>query len=152
MAEHPSFGTLVAWDKAGGTSYSTIGQVTSDISGPGFSRGSIDVTNHADSDMFRQKMPGLIDAGQISFTVAFDPADATHNWATGLLDDFDGDGCTLPAWRITMNVCTALVTSSTWTFDGFVAGMDFSAGLEDVHRADVTVEISGKPTLTIVTP
>jgi hypothetical protein len=152
MAEHPSFGTTLAWDRAGGTSYTNIAQVVSDISGPGFSRGSIDVTNHADTDMFRQKMPGLIDAGQISFQVAFDPAAATHNWATGLLDDFDNSDCTLAAFKITMNVCTASVTSSTWTFDGFVAGAAMSAGLEDVHRMDVTVEITGKPTLTIVTP
>lgn len=152
MAEHPSFGTLVAWDRAGGTTYVTIGQVTSDITGPGFARGSIDVTNHSDTDMFRQKMPGLIDAGQVGFTVAFDPADTTHNWATGLLDDFDNAGCTLATFRITMNVCTASVTSSIWTFPGFVTSASMTAGLEDVHRMDVSIEISGKPTLTIVTP
>lgn len=151
MGNHPSFGTTLAWDRAGGTSYTNIGQVTSDIGGPDFSRGSIDTTNHA-GDGYRTKMPGLIDSGQLGFAVSFDPADATHVYTTGLLEDLDNDGCTLAAFKITMNVCTASVTSSVWTFDGFVVGANMSSPLEGHHGMDVSIEISGKPTLTVVTP
>ena len=147
MADHPSHGTVVKVDFAGGSSYGAIGQITSDISIVSMSRGVITVTAH--DDTWATKLAGTPDAGQISFTVSYDPADAVHE---DMVTEFDADTCTLPTWEITMKMCTAVVTSAVWTFAGFLTGAALVSPLEGKHDMALTIEISGEPTLTIVTP
>lgn len=147
MADHPSFGTIVSVDFAGGSSYTAVGQMTSDISIVSMSRGVIVVTAH--DDTWATKLAGIPDAGQVSFTVSYDPADAIHE---DFVTEFDADACTLPAWEITMHMCTAVVSSAVWTFDGFLIAAALSSPLEGYHQMALTIEISGEPTLTIVTP
>lgn len=147
MTDHPSFGTVVKVDFAGGSSYTAIGQITSDITPVSPSRGVIVVTAH--DDTWATKVPGIPDAGQMSFTVSYDPSDAIHE---DFVTEFDADACTLPTWEITMHMCTAAVTSAVWTFAGFISGAALSSPLEGVHQMALTIEISGEPTLTIVTP
>lgn len=145
--KHPSHGTTVSVDFAGGTSYTAVGQIDGDIQITSLSRGPIVVTAH--DDTWVEKIAGIPDAGQLTFSVIFDPAEAIHE---DFVTEFDADACTLPAWQIVMNVCTATVTSATWTFDGFLSGAPLVSALEGVHKMTLTVEISGEPTLTIVTP
>lgn len=147
MTDHPSHGTIVKVDFAGGSSYSAIGQITSDIQPVSPSRGSVVVTAH--DDTWATKIPGIPDAGQMTFTVSFDPADVVHE---DFVTEFDADACTLPTWEITMHMCTAVVTSAVWTFAGFIVGAPLSSPLEGKHEMALTIEISGEPTLTIVTP
>ena len=147
MADHPSFGTIVKVDFAGGSSYSAVGQMTSDISIVSMSRGVVVVTAH--DDTWATKLAGIPDAGQLGFTVSYDPADTIHE---DFVTEIDADACTLPTWEITMHVCTAVVTSAVWTFAGFVSGAALTSPLEGKHEMAMTIEISGEPTLTIVTP
>lgn len=147
MADHPSHGTVVKVDFAGGAAYTAIGQITSDISIVSPSRGVITVTAHDDS--WATKIAGIPDAGQVSFTVSFDPAIAIHE---DFVTEFDADACTLPTWEITMHMCTAVVTSAVWTFAGFITAAPLTSPNEGYHAMALTIEISGEPTLTIVTP
>jgi len=144
---HPSFGTLLKWDPAGGTAYVAIGQVK-DISGPDISRGDIDVTDHDSTLGWREFLPGLPDGGSLSFTIGFDPGNAAHGTAagTGLIGDFDRDGCTMPAFEMTLNLCTG---TGVWTFDGYPNSMSFAASIEGENTADLSIKITGKPLLTI---
>lgn len=147
MADHPSHGTIVKVDFAGGSSYTAVGQITSDIAIVSMSRGVIIVTAH--DDTWATKIAGIPDAGQLSFTVSYDPADAIHE---DFVTEFDADPCTLPTWEITMKMCAASVTSAVWTFAGFLVGAPLVSPLEGKHEMSLTIEISGEPILTIVTP
>lgn len=144
MTHHPSHGSILEWDPAGGTSYVAIGQVQ-DISFPNITRGTIDTSTH-DID-YRTYMPGLSDGGDLSFTISLDPANSAHvgGGGTGLLGDFDRAGCTIPAWELTLNVCSG---TAVWTFDGFPTGFSGSVGVEGELTADITVKVTGVPTLT----
>jgi len=131
---------------SGGAAYSTIGQVK-DISGPNISRGDVDVTDHESADGYREFLPGLADGGDVSFTVGLDKSDSTHvgGAGTGLLGDFEQDGCTLPAWKLILNACSG---TFYWTFDGYVNGFSPSSPVEGEHTADISIKVSAKPTLT----
>lgn len=147
MTHNPAFGTLMKWDPAGGTTYVAIGQVK-DISGPNLARGDIDVTTHDSTSGYREYLPGLADGGDVSFAISLDPDNTAHVGAagTGLVTDFTRDGCTMPAWQVTLKSCGS---TAIWTFDGYLNGMSFSSPLEDEQLADVSVKITGVPALAI---
>ncbi len=102
MTHHPSYGTILSWDPSGGTSYSAIGQIM-DLGGPNITRGDIDVTDQDDaaSGFFRQFLPGIPDPGDFTWQLGLDPNNANHaqGVGTGLLGDFEQDGCTLATWQ-----------------------------------------------------
>jgi len=148
MTYHPSFGAQLKVDWAGGTAYSTIAQVK-DINGPNITRGVTDVTCHDSPDQgYREKLPGLPDAGQVTFDLEWDPNDSMHiqGAGTGLLGDFEQDGCTLAAWQMTLPGCGG---SPIWTFDGFVVAASGVTPVEGSLRQSLTVEINGKPSLAV---
>lgn len=145
MTDHPSHGTIVKWDPAGGTTYVAIGQVQ-DISVPNISRGTIDTSTH-DTDA-RTFLPGLTDSGDFSFSLVFDPANTAHSGGggTGILGDFDRAGCIIPAWEVTLNVCSG---TAVWTFDGFPTGFSGAAPVEGALTVDVAVKVTGRSALTV---
>jgi len=124
-----------------------IGQVK-DISGPNISRGDIDVSDHDSTSGYREYLPGMADGGDVSFSIGLDTANTAHVGAagTGLLGSLDTDGCTMPAWQLTLNTCSG---TAIWTFDGYVNGMGFSSPIEGENTADVGVKITGKPALAV---
>ena len=153
MTRHPTFGVSLGVDFAGGTSYSDIGQVR-DIEGPGLEREAIQVP--PDHDMTGNNMvqfyPGVPVPGALTFSLNWDPKMTEHAGATttGLWGSFNGhyNGNTLPAWQY-QNPHIAGGTA-TFTFDGFV--QSFTPNMGAVHgstEAEVTVQISGRPVLTV---
>ena len=148
MSHHPSFGSVLKWDAAGGSSYTAIGQVQ-DISGPSISRGTVDVSDHDSASGYREYLPGLADGGDLTFTIGWDPATTPHKQAaSGLIGNFELDGCTMTTWEYTLNLCAGTGTA-IWTFTGFLTAFAPSAPVEGQNTAAVTVKISGKPLLTV---
>lgn len=151
MTRHAGFGSTLKVDYAGGTAYVAVAQVR-DISGPSISRESIEVPpDHDISDNFKEFFPGSTDPGEVTFALNLDPGTAAHVGAvgTGLLGSFeDTEQCDLHAWEFECpGMCGG---TATWTFDGFVTGMDFDMGaVEGPMSADLTIKISGKPTLVV---
>ena len=142
MAHHPSFGAALAWDVVGGAAYAAIGQVK-DISGPSISRGTVDVTDHDSTDGWREFIGGLVDGGEVSFIVAHDRGNAQH---TALWTSLSSDTCTVPAWQLTLNVCSG---SAVWTFDGFLTGLSPSTPVEGENTWEIAVKVTGKATLAV---
>lgn len=148
MARHPGFNMTLGVDLSGGTSYTNIGQIV-DIAGPSMSRNVIELADRSMTTFFIQKLFGMVNPGQLSFDVAWDPiTDTTHGQTsgTGILSNFESDGCILPKWQAQLSGCGG---TATWVVDGGLSAFDATAPLEDKMGASVVVDISGKPTLTI---
>lgn len=130
-----AFGTLL---KRSGT---TIAEVT-DITPPGVSRDSVEVTHHQSPARYREFIKGLLDAGEVSFTINYIPDNTTHNNALGLLSDFTNNA-TIDTWTLVF----PNVAGTTWTFPAFVTKFDPKAPIDDKLSADITLKVSGQPTL-----
>jgi predicted secreted protein len=137
MAGDFGFGTLL---KMGSTPV-TVAQVTS-VSGPGYELETVDVTAHDSStSYYREYIAGLLDAGEVSMDLNFDPDGATHkNSAGGLL--YTMEQRTLENWQIVYPDATAVA------FVAFVTSFEPDAPFDDKLSASVTLKISGKPTWT----
>jgi hypothetical protein len=112
-------------------------------------RGDVDVSDHDSTSGYREFLPGLTDAGDITFQIGFDPnnIDHTQGAGTGLLGDFAfNDGCDLSGFEIELNSCGS---AAKWTFEGYVNSWSGSYPVEGELLADLGVKISGVPTLAI---
>lgn len=136
----------------------TVGCVTS-ISGIEASRDQLEETCLEDDA--RSYQSGLATPGAKTFTLNFDPADATHvklyalwiagtkvNWALGL-----ADGPAAPAALVAPTVDTAgdfiLPDTRSWlTYEGYVSNVPLDFALNAFTTANVSVQLSGFPLLT----
>jgi hypothetical protein len=85
MAIRSAKGTLLKFqDEAGSpATFSTLGQLRSFTqSGP--TATIPDVTTHATSGNFMEKLAVLLDPGTVAGPINYDPADATHQFAAGV--------------------------------------------------------------------
>lgn len=120
-----------------------IAEVT-DIGGPGFEVDVLDVTHLRSPNFWREKIGGLKDGGEVTLTLNFIPNNPTHAAATGLLAAFAGSkSAPIDAYALVFPDDDA----TTWEFPGFVSGYEPGASYEDKLTADVTITISGAPTL-----
>lgn len=133
------FGTLLQrGDGLVPETFTSVAEVKS-ISGPDMSSDTHDVTAHTDGDPWRTKIPGLLDAGQLSFDVNFLPFDPTHDSTGGLVADFAARS--VRNWRLVFPD----PGQTTWEMRGFVSGLSFSEPVDDILSASVTIELTGKP-------
>lgn len=102
------------------------------ISGPGMSRETIEITTY-DSDGWREKIGGLRDGGQITFTMNFVRA----NYLI-LKGDFENDD------PINYQVVFPDTEGTTLSFAGLVTELPTTIPEGDRITVDVTVEIAGK--------
>lgn len=106
------------------------------ISPPQLSRDVAEVDELDPPDEIKGKLPGAIDAGEVSLTLNFDPDNDGH---TALESDFWAGAAR--KYRI------KLPNGYGWTFSGFVSGYapsEIVAG--DVVQAEVTITVTSKPT------
>lgn len=116
--------------------FTTIAQLR-DMTGPTISRSTSDVTNKDSTDRWREFITGLVDAGEVTFNIVFNPDATTH--AT-LIADLVSQ--TAQAWKILTD------TDDTATFSGFVTGFTLTAPLDGEHSADLTIKITGAVTFS----
>lgn len=141
MAEMTGLKTKFQREGTPAGTYTDVAHVAK-ITPPQPSRDVAEVDDLDPVDEVKKKLPGLIDAGEVSLTLNFDPADATQ---TALEGDFYSGA--------TKNYRILLPNGWAFTFPGFVSTWspgEISAG--DVLQADVTITLQGKPTLADVTP
>jgi len=117
----------------------TIGQVAS-ISPPGPTRETVDVEDLNPADEFKKKLIGLIDGGDMSFTINFDPENAGHQ------------ACEAALYSGVEQTCKIKYPSGKgYTFSGYVTGFapqEITAG--DVMQAEVTIAVTSKPTYGVI--
>jgi predicted secreted protein len=135
MTKYSAFGTLF---KRGAV---TIAQV-SNISGPGLSLDTQDVTSHDSTGGWEEVVGTILRSGEISLDLVYDPNAATHkNASGGLLYDLAQRAST---------TCSIVFPSSatvTWSFTAYVTGFETSAPVDGALTATVKLKITGQPTL-----
>lgn len=142
MAAIDAFATLLKiGDGAATETFATVAGVH-DISGPGMSKTVHDTTVHSAGVNWRLKKGGLKDGGQITFAIHWDPDNSTHDDATGLQSLFEGDD------NNNFQVVFPATTDKTWDFDGVVSGFSPTAPVDGLLTADVTIDVSGQPTIS----
>lgn len=130
----------------------TVGCVTT-ITGITATRDQIETTC-LDSTA-RTYVAGMAAPGAASFTINFDPTDTSHirlhelyvagtdlQWALGW-----SDGTSAPTGASTDGF--NLPTTRTWIqFDGFISDLPFDFALNTVVSSNVSVQVSGFPSIT----
>lgn len=141
MSKYAGDSVTLKWDPAGGTAYTTIGQIR-DLGGPGIERTAIDVTTRDSPNWWNEFIKGFKEGGEFSAGLVFDPDLASHGTAsTGLMSDFNTDtSTTLPQFRMEFPG-----TSNFIIWKGFVTGFEPDEPHDDYLAADVTIKLSGKP-------
>lgn len=115
-----------------GSSYVKLANVY-DINGPGFSREVVDITTYDSTGGYREKIGGLRDGGQLTFTMNFKRSEFLI-----LKGDFENDQVEQYQVKIPDGPNTTL------SFDGLVIEMPISMPVADRVTVDVTIEISGQ--------
>lgn len=121
-------------DAASPSTYATIGQVRS-IAGPTVKPNVVDVTTHDTSGYWRKKIAVLIDPGEATFEINLDKADTTHAFSTGL-------------WSLLVALTKRgyeLIfpnSAGTLLFDAYVGSHEFSAPVDNVLTAKITLAIT----------
>lgn len=117
--------------------YTTVAQVR-DISGPSMQRDTVEVTNRDSSGQAKEYLAGLLDNGEVTFDLVYDPDQTTHSAsASGGLITLLAAG-TLNNFRVTF----ADSTPATATFAGLVTQFQPTLPLNGAQTASVTIKIS----------
>lgn len=119
-----------------------IAEVT-DISPPGLTRDTYEVSHHTSPNRWKEFRKGLKDGGEVTFTINYLPANSTHNASTGVLSDF-ADDVTVSTWDIVFPT----TGSPVWSFPGIVTAFTPLAPRAEGMRADVTLKVAGQPSFT----
>ena len=112
-----------------------------DITPPNMSKDSIDVSNQDSTDGFREKIPGWKDGGEVTFTMNWLPTNATQDETTGLWSHYIDD----ENHNYKIILPDTLVTIS---FTGHITSFNPDLPNEEQGQLEVTIAISGKPTVT----
>lgn len=112
------------------TSFTFSGFTAEIISLDGFSlaRDAVERTHMESPEQWREYMPGLKDAGELSLEIAFDPGE------TPLIAGTTGTGTV--TWP----------DSSTWACSMFLTAFSPTAPIDDRMTASVTFKLTGEPT------
>lgn len=135
MAKYDAFGIAL---KKGGVEYAQV----SNISGPGLSLDTEDVTSHDSTGAWEEVVGTILRSGEITLDLVWDPAHATHKYAAGGLL-YDLVQRTLIA--LTLEFPDAATT--TWSFNALVTGFEPTAPVDGALTATVKLKLSGQPTL-----
>ena len=129
-------GIIFKLDNDAGT-LTAVGEVT-DVQPFSISRDVVDATHMGSTGRYREFIGGLRDAGEVTFTVNFDPKSATDVLLVAASEDDDARSfeITFPSGDKASGEC-------------FVTNYSASAPLDDKMTASVTLKITGAPTFTV---
>ncbi len=137
-----AFGTLLKIGDGGTPTevFTTVAEV-SNIGGPSLTLDAIEITHHSSPDGWREYIGGLLEGGEVSLDVNFNPTGATHSYTSGLIKDMVN--------RTVRNFQLVFpnVGATTWTFAALVTSFEPSEPIDDKLSASITLKVTGKPTL-----
>ena len=135
MAKYAAFGAILLRGAA------PVAGITN-ISGPGLSLDTEDVTTHDSTAAWEEHVGTILRSGEVTLDIIYDPNAGTHkNAAGGLLNDLTLRTAT------TFTITFPSTAAASWTFSAFVTGFEPSAPHDGALTASVKLKISGQPTL-----
>lgn len=111
-----------------------------DIEGPELELEAKEVTSH-DSGGWREFIGTLLSGGEVSFDVNFIPTNATHSYSAGLIHDM------VTRTKRNYQLVFPDTGATTWAFTALVTAFKPSGPVEDELAAEVTLQVTGQPTL-----
>jgi hypothetical protein len=121
------------------TALTDIAQVSS-LSGPNLQADTIDVTTHDSVNATREFVSGLIDAGEFTVGLIFDPNVVTH---TAMWNDL------VARTSASFGLHFPTLLAMSWGFEGFVTGFGpIEAQPDGAVTTTVTIKLSGAPNVT----
>ncbi len=136
-----SFATLLKIGDGGGPeNFTTIAEVL-DISGPGLAMRTAEATNHSSPAGWAEFIGTILEGGEVTFDINFIPTNATHSYSAGLLQDFANK--TARNFQLVFPDTGA----TTWAFTALVTQFPIDGPVEGILRANVTLMVTGQPTL-----
>lgn len=140
--------------------YAPIANV-GDLSGPSMSATVVDVTSHSTGNPWREKLCTLLDSGDFTLPLYYipdsegpiTPAGAggppyPHGNTGGLEALFTGRGLTTPGNPVPFAIQYPNAAQTTDYFQGFVSKFSKKAAVAGVEQAEVTITLTGMPTLS----
>lgn len=140
MAGVDAFGVqLLRSDMEISPNYTAVANVLT-ISGPTRTRDTYDTTDHDSEDGFREFIGGLRDAGELTFSIHYDPNKASHELLDNDFLDVDPRDYRL--------ITPPAVDQWQWDFSGIVTNLGDEFPYDGKMQRSVTIKITGKPVLT----
>jgi hypothetical protein len=115
-----------------GSSYVEVAEITS-ITWPGYARDAVEATHLNSDDQFREFIPGLMDAGEVTLEMNFIPSVSDVILAALLAS-------TVGQFKITAQGGVNCV------FRGIVTSYQGQSPVDDRMTASVTIKVTAKPT------
>jgi hypothetical protein len=112
-----------------------------DIDGPTQTMNVNDKTSHSTNSPFRGKGQGLIDAGNLTFPVWYDPANPSHSASSPFGLEFLWKNRLYRNWRIAVKDANGNYRQRQ--FRGFISSFGESYPVEGGQARDTTIEIDG---------
>jgi len=136
--------SLKVSDNTAVTTVTTIGNIIS-ISGPNHTRDSIDISTMDSTAKFREFIPGMLDAGEVTFELNYDGTAAGTANDLQLLKTNSAQ-----YWHITFPDHTTEASKSDIYCRGFITALGHAIPFDDKVTQSVTVKLSGVPVFTDV--
>jgi predicted secreted protein len=137
MAKFAGIGTkFKREDSAGSDTYVDIANISS-ITGPGKTRETIETTDLDTLGGYRTFIAGFRDSGTVELKMSFD-----YNSYKIMNDDFESDT------PVNYQIVLPDEGNTTLEFAGLVTDLPLNIVIDDVVSVDVSIKISGKPTVT----
>lgn len=125
--------------------FGTIAECRS-ISGPSMATDILDVTNHESQGGVREFKAGLIDPGELTFDLAFQPGEPSHGTRAGL------QKAQLDRALDNYHLVFPPGIGFTWLFQGIVTGLPLTFPIDEVITSSVTLKVTGLPDFEQTTP
>ena len=123
-----------------GVAEAAVAQVTN-ISGPGLAVDTEDVTTHDQATAWEETVATIIRSGEVSLDLVFDPVDATHDAATGLLYRFEDKIYSF------LKLIFPDAATTEWEFSGYITGFEPAAPSGGALTATAKAKITSQPLL-----
>lgn len=124
--------------------YTKIANVM-DVEGINASNEALEITDQ--DSVAAEFIPGLVDYGDVTFTINYDVTDVTHDPTvaeTSLWDAFKA------ATKRKFKLKSVAADDRMWTFDAVITALSESRPVKGVRTASVTLKISGAPTASTI--
>ncbi len=111
----------------------------SNISGPGLSADTEDVTTHDSTGAWEEHVVTILRSGEVSLDIVYDPEEETHDASTGLIAMLEA--------RLPVGFEIVFPNTTAWAFAAAVTGFEPSAPHDGALTAAVKLKITGAPIL-----